>query len=194
VQDNNVVRLQNERRLRKQRQQEKLARLKGVSSSSSNSSNSSNSSTTSTNNNSNSSTHTTTTTNNGGSAQALPSNPVAAPPVQKKRKRGSSRNITPTDKARWLITVREVMSKPEFKQFKQLLMQLSALQKVLAERARTNGGGGGGGGGPTEQEKRDSDDVLRGLVRMMACGDKEKKHVCILGEWGLARFEKVFLF
>jgi len=120
-----------------------------------------------------------------------------AAPVQKKRKRGSSRNITPTDKARWLITVREVMSKPEFKQFKQLLMQLSALQKVLAERARTtggNGGGGGGGGGPTEQEKRDSDDVLRGLVRMMACGDKEKKHVCILGEWGLARFEKGFLF
>ena len=71
------------------------------------------------------------------------------------------------------MTVREILSKSEFKQFKQLLMQLSALQKVLSERA----------GGPTEQERRDSDDVLRRLVRMMACGDTEKKHVCILGEW-----------
>ena len=32
---------------------------------------------------------------------------------------------------------------------------------------------------PTEQERREGDDVLRGLVRLMACTGEEKKVECI---------------
>ena len=176
-QDSNILRMKQEEK-RKKRQQEKLARLKGVRSSSTTSSSPSSHSSSSSSSSSSLFSSSISSSSSSSSAVSQPppavnttSNGSSVPPnpsVNKKRKRSSTSLIT---------TVRETMSKSEFKSFKKFLVELTTLQKLLSKTMNA----------PTEEQRRESDQILRGLVRMMSSLEEEKKRTLILGLYPMVK-------
>jgi len=69
------------------------------------------------------------------------------------------------------------MSKSEFKNFKKFLVELTTLQKLLSKTMSA----------PTEEQRRESDQILRGLVRMMSSLEEEKKRTLILGLYPMVK-------
>tara|TARA_B100000780_G_C20718932_1_gene285781 strand:+ start:265 stop:540 length:276 start_codon:yes stop_codon:yes gene_type:complete len=69
------------------------------------------------------------------------------------------------------------MSKADFKTFKKLLVSLTMLQKALSKSNVP----------PTEQERRESDDILRGLVKMMSLANEENKKLLIMGLYPMVK-------